>query len=126
MDKCQMHDDVKSEVVSITHLLQSQILWQAKFEERMDSLVEATRVNAEAQKDIQGCLNQLSVQLAKNYVTKIEFEKMGDESEKRIVRVHQRLDQMATEQKENLWKVIGFVFPAGALVFAFIQWVVAM
>ena len=122
MDKCGYHDDMKSDIQNISEFARSQVSWQASYEAKLDNLVGQVAAMVAMQADIKSCMNELAVNLAKNYVTKKEFGDYCASSEMRTVRLHERLDEIQREQKASLWRVIGYVFPAGALVFGVIQW----
>ena len=103
-------------------LARQHLNWQAGFEARMDSLIELSRQSQETQRDIKSDLHTLAVNMATNYVTKREFIDYCKDSERRTVRIHERLDNIGLEQKQNLWKVIGMFVPISALVFSLVTW----
>ena len=125
-DKCQHHDDLKSEVSAMGDLARQHLSWQAGFEARMDALVEGIRQNNESQKEMQKCLNALTVNLAENYVGKREFTDYCRDAEQRTVRIHERLDAFHEDQKKSLWKIIGLFVPVSALVFSFVTWLLGI
>ncbi len=122
MEKCGMHDDMKKGLEAVSELARSQVSWQASYEAKLDNLVTQNIAMVKMQADIKACLNTLSIDLAKNYVTKKEFGDYCVSAENRTTRLHERLDEIQREQKASLWRVIGYVFPAGALVFGIVQW----
>ena len=121
-DKCQHHDDLKSEVSAMGDLARQHLTWQSGFEARLDALIEGVRQNNESQKEMQKSLNELTVNLAENYVGKREFADYCRDAEKRMVRVHQRLEAFSDDQRKSLWKVIGLFVPVSAIVFSFVTW----
>jgi len=121
-EKCQYHDELKNEVTATGDLSRQHLNWQAGFEARLDALIEGVRQNNESQKEMQKCLNELTVNLAENYVGKREFADYCRDAEKRMVRVHQRLEAFSEDQRKSLWKVISLFVPISAVVFSFVTW----
>ena len=124
--KCDNHD-------ALTALVQANMAWQRGCEAKLDAMLETGQENSRTQKDIMKCLNDLALDLAKNYVTKEEFRDFTDSSEQRIVKVHERLDKAAVQRKEDeqnqreyFVKVIAAVFAGGALAFAVVSWLVEL
>ena len=126
MEKCSEHEGTKQELSQLGELARQHLTWQSGFEARMDNLVEMTRQSQETQRDIKSDLHTLAVNMATNYVTKREFIDYCKDSERRTVRIHERLDNIGLEQKQNLWKVIGMFVPISALVFSFVTWLLGM
>ncbi len=126
MEQCSDHAGTKQELTQLGELARQHLTWQAGFEARMDSLIEMTKSTQETQSEIKNDLHSIAVDLAKNYVTKKEFIDYCQESERRTVRIHTRLDAIGLEQKQNLWKVIGMFVPISALVFSAVTWLLGM
>ena len=121
-DKCQHHNDLKSEVAAMGDLARQHLAWQAGFEARMDALVEGIRQNNEGQKELKKCVNEIKVDLAKNYVTKKEFSEYCETSEERIITIHRRLEEIGQYQRDSLWRIILYFAPVAALVFTVLTW----
>ena len=121
--KCVYHDDVKKDVSVTSDLARQHLHWQAGFEARMDALVEGIRQNNEGQKELKKCVNEIKVELAKNYVTKKEFSEYCETSEERIKEIHWRLNEIGQYQRESLWRIILYFAPIAALIFTVITWV---
>ena len=122
VERCSEHEGTRHELSQLGDLARQHLTWQSGFEARMDSLIELSRQSQETQRDIKKEMHGLAVNMATNYVTKGEFVDYCKDSEKRTVRVHERLDAIGLEQKQNLWKVIGLFVPISAIVFSFITW----
>jgi len=123
-ENCNGHDDVMRAISKYEAQM-------AACSVKMDTVIKQSEQAATIQREIKRCLNELTVELAKNYVTKQEFKEFTEGSEARIVRIHERLDTDARQrkkdehsQREFFVKVIVAVFSGGALAFAVISWLV--
>lgn len=125
-NKCYYHDELKEDTARLADLVSSMLNCQAKFETQMENTNKILVETQATQKEIKKCLNDLALNLARNYVSKDEFRAFTVQSEDRIVRIHSRLDAADEEAKKNLWKVIGWAIPGGALIFGFISWLVSL
>ena len=123
---CNNHD-------ALTALVQANVVWQRGCEAKLDAMLESVQEASKTQKDIKQCLNDLALDLAKNYVTKQEFRDFADNSEGRIVKIHERLDKAVEARKKEeqaqrdyFLRVVAAVFAGGGLAFAVIQWFVGL
>ncbi len=131
MDKCENHEALYQDHNQLRDMVRDSLAWQGRFEALMESMMSQMketqalhRDTQREQREMKKCLNELAKKLAGHYVTRSEFHSYCETAEKRAVRLHHRLDEFNREQKANLWKIIGMVFPAGALMFAIVQWLV--
>ncbi len=121
-NKCNYHDDLKGEVSQMGDLARQHLQWQAGFEAKLDGLTDEVRALSAGQRELLRCMTEIKVDLAKNYVTKDDFMSYCDDAEDRIVRIHQRLDEIGKYQRESLWRIILYFAPIAALIFTIITW----
>ncbi len=114
---------MKESVSEMGKLIHTQLQWQASFEAKIDAISEDIKEATQTQRDMKRCLNDIKVELARNYVTKKEFETYCTESEERIIRIHSRLDEIGRYQRDSLWKIILYFVPIAALVFTIFTWI---
>ena len=122
-DKCVHHDDLKQAVGNLSEMTYMYVKAQSGFEAKVDSLAEVLKQVHEGQRDLKRCVNEVKVDLAKNYVTKQEFTDYCDTSEDRIKEIHSRLNEIGQYQRDSLWRIILYFAPIAALIFTVITWV---
>ncbi len=139
-EKCQFHDDLKAEVDKQAAEADNFAMWRAGISEKMNAVVDATNRNAGLTDkntvltyEVKKCINELSLSLAKEYVTKDELKKSIESIEGCVEKEHERMDTDATKQqaeekhrKEYTLRLLAVVFAGGAVTFAVVSWVVGL
>ena len=118
-ENCNGHDDVMRAISKYEAQM-------AACSVKMDTVIKQSEQSAVVQREIKKCLNSLTLDLAKNYVTKQEFKDFIDNSEDRIIKVHERLDQAHRDLNGLLVKLLLLGVPLAALVWQVLRWIVDM
>ena len=118
-ENCNGHDDVMRAISKYEAQM-------AACSVKMDTVIKQSEQAATIQQEIKKCLNSLTLDLAKNYVTKQEFKDFIDNSEDRIIKVHERLDQAHRDLNGLLVKLLLLGVPLAALVWQVLRWIVDM
>jgi hypothetical protein len=132
-EKCPHHDDLKAEVDKQAGKAASSSEWQAAFSEKMGAIGSAIERNTNLTDEVKRCVNDINLALAKEYVTKADFNETCNEITTKITGIHARMDSEKRDRKkeeqarkEYNVRVLAAVFVGGGLLFAFIAWVVDM
>ncbi|MEG6521187.1 hypothetical protein [Desulfotomaculum sp. 1211_IL3151] len=76
--------------------------------------------------DLTKAVNDLRVTVARDYVTKEDFLKFQEQSEFRIVKLHEKIEDHVKEDKADRWKLAGLVATITGIVLSIIQGVIRM
>ncbi|ABO51101.1 hypothetical protein Dred_2591 [Desulforamulus reducens MI-1] len=95
-------------------------------ESDVQSIREDLREVKKALSELTAAMADLRVQVAGNYVTKVDFLKCQECAEKRIVKLHDRIEQHELQDKADRWKLAGLVATVTGIVLSVIQWIASL
>jgi len=133
--KCDHHEELKGNLSKSSDLLSSILTWQAKFETQIETMTKLIDAQQQTQKEIKKCISDLNLKLAEHYTTKQQFDTFKDqvykaiaeldgETEKKITKLHLRIDDILREYQRSTWRMLKIVIPVMALMFSIFSWVI--
>ncbi len=123
---CMFHEDLKAATTQHSKAAGEWARWQAMYEEKMSTLINNQDQNLNLTKEVKKCVKETNLELARNYVGKEDMAAFIKETDKKFTTLNDKFAQAQKETNIMLWKVITLVFPAGALAFAVVAWLVDM